>query len=45
MISGRIDAGNVADFKAALAALPTPVLAYCRSGARCQNLWIAGAGR
>jgi uncharacterized protein (TIGR01244 family) len=40
VISGRIDAGNVADFKQALAALPTPVLAYCRSGARCQNLWM-----
>ena len=44
VISGQIDAGNVADFKEALATLPTPVLAYCRSGARCQNLWML-AGR
>jgi sulfide:quinone oxidoreductase len=44
VISGRIDARNVADFADALAALPTPVLAYCRSGARCQNLWML-AGR
>jgi sulfide:quinone oxidoreductase len=40
VVSGQIDAGNVADFRAALAHLPEPVLAYCRSGARCQNLWI-----
>jgi uncharacterized protein (TIGR01244 family) len=40
VVSGRIDATNVADFRAAIAALPTPVLAYCRSGARCQNLWM-----
>jgi sulfide:quinone oxidoreductase len=40
VVSGRIDAGNVADFNAALAALPGPVLAYCRSGARCQTLWM-----
>lgn len=43
VVSGRIDTGNVADFRAALAQLPKPVLAYCRSGARCQNLWqLAG---
>lgn len=40
VVSGRIDAANVADFRAAFAALPGPVLAYCRSGARCQNLWM-----
>jgi uncharacterized protein (TIGR01244 family) len=40
VVSGAITAENVADFEAALAALPGPVLAYCRSGARCQNLWM-----
>lgn len=40
VVSGRIGAGDVEDFREALAALPKPVLAYCRSGARCQNLWM-----
>ena len=40
VVSGQIDAGDVADFKDALAGLPAPVLAYCRSGARCRNLWL-----
>ena len=31
---------NVEDFRAALAGLPGPVLAYCRSGTRCRNLWM-----
>jgi uncharacterized protein (TIGR01244 family) len=38
--SGGIQPQNVDDHRAALAALPAPVLAYCRSGARCQNLWL-----
>jgi sulfide:quinone oxidoreductase len=40
VVSGAITEADVESFKAALAALPTPVLAYCRSGARCQNLWM-----
>jgi uncharacterized protein (TIGR01244 family) len=40
VISGNILPQNVTDFRAALDTLPAPVLAYCRSGARCQNLWI-----
>ena len=40
VVSGAIDADDVRDFQAALTALPAPVLAYCRSGARCQNLWM-----
>jgi sulfide:quinone oxidoreductase len=32
-------AEDVAEFKAALAELPGPVLAYCRSGTRCRLLW------
>ncbi len=38
VISGQITQTNVDDFAAALRDLPGPVLAYCRSGARCQNL-------
>jgi uncharacterized protein (TIGR01244 family) len=30
---------NVSDMAAALAALPRPVLAYCRTGGRCTNLY------
>lgn len=44
VVSGQIDEGNVADFRAAFEDLPKPVLAYCRSGTRCQNLWML-AGR
>jgi sulfide:quinone oxidoreductase len=46
VVSGGITGGNVADFAVALGDLPAPVLAYCRSGSRCQNLWmLAGHGR
>lgn len=38
VVSGQITGDNVADQAAALADLPAPVLAYCRSGARCTNL-------
>jgi sulfide:quinone oxidoreductase len=40
VVSGAITAADVDSFKAAIAMLPSPVLAYCRSGARCQNLWM-----
>jgi sulfide:quinone oxidoreductase len=40
VVSGNILPRNVTDFRAALDTLPGPVLAYCRSGARCQNLWM-----
>ena len=39
VISGQITMDNVDDQTAALDDLPTPVLAYCRSGARCTNLY------
>lgn len=39
VVSGQISDENVDDFRAAIADLPRPVLAYCRSGTRCQNLW------
>jgi uncharacterized protein (TIGR01244 family) len=45
VISGGILPEDVTDFDAALADLPTPVLAYCRSGSRCQNLWLLAQGR
>jgi uncharacterized protein (TIGR01244 family) len=40
VVSGQITPQNVADMKTALAELPRPVLAYCRSGARCANLYM-----
>lgn len=39
VISGQITMENVEDQAAALDDLPRPVLAYCRSGARCTNLY------
>ena len=40
VVSGQIDGRNVEDFRAAIDRLEGPVLAYCRSGGRCQNLWM-----
>jgi sulfide:quinone oxidoreductase len=37
--SGKVSDADVAQFKAALASLPGPVLAYCRSGMRSATLW------
>ena len=46
VVSGQIDGQDVEDFRAAIDRLEGPVLAYCRSGGRCQNLWmLAGHGR
>lgn len=39
VVSGQITPQDVADQASALAELPRPVLAYCRSGARCTNLY------
>ncbi len=39
VISGQITNENVEDQAKALAELPAPVFAYCRSGARCTNLY------
>lgn len=39
VVSGQITQDDVNDQAAALNALPRPVLAYCRSGARCTNLY------
>ena len=40
VISGAIVPEDVDDFRAAIAELPGPVLAYCRSGTRSRNLWL-----
>jgi len=39
VVSGAITEDNVREMAAALKALPTPVLAYCRTGGRCMNLY------
>jgi len=44
VVSGAITEADLADFTAALADLPSPVLSYCRSGARSQNLWLLSRG-
>lgn len=38
VVSGAITPDDVADMAGALQDMPAPVLAYCRSGARCTNL-------
>ena len=40
VVSGRIEEDDVEAFRAAIGEIPGPVLAYCRSGTRCQNLWM-----
>lgn len=40
VVSGAITGENLAEYRAAIEALPKPILAYCRSGGRCQNLWM-----
>lgn len=39
VVSGAITEDDVRDMAAALKALPAPVLAYCRTGGRCMNLY------
>jgi sulfide:quinone oxidoreductase len=39
IISGKVSDADAAGFDAALAELPGPVLAYCRSGTRSATLW------
>ncbi|MEI4261781.1 TIGR01244 family sulfur transferase [Roseovarius sp. D0-M9] len=39
IVSGSLSERDVEDFKAALADLPQPILAYCRSGTRCTTVW------
>ena len=39
VVSGQMTQQNVEDQAAALRDLPRPMLAYCRSGTRCTNLY------
>lgn len=39
VLPGGITPEDVAGFRAAIASLPAPVLSYCRSGTRSQNIW------
>ncbi|GGJ26941.1 bifunctional protein tyrosine phosphatase family protein/NAD(P)/FAD-dependent oxidoreductase [Neoroseomonas lacus] len=39
VVSGKVQDGDAAQFGAHFAALPKPVLAYCRSGTRSATLW------
>ncbi len=39
VISGQITRDNVTDMAAAMSGASLPILAYCRSGARCANLY------
>lgn len=41
VISGQMTPDDVVHHKAALDELPGPVFAYCRSGTRCTNLYMA----
>ena len=45
VVSGQIDDGQVTSFAHALAELPGPVLAFCRTGTRCTTLWALAAAR
>lgn len=40
VVSGAISHENAVDMAAALNDIPGPVLAYCRSGGRCANLYM-----
>jgi uncharacterized protein (TIGR01244 family) len=40
VVSGQLTQENVDAQARALAEMPKPVLAYCRSGARCTNLYM-----
>ena len=43
--AGKVSDSDAEAFKSALAELPKPILAYCRSGTRCATLWsLAEAG-
>lgn len=41
VVSGAMTLDDVVRFKQLLSELPQPVLAYCRSGTRCTNLFQA----
>ena len=39
VISGQFTEQNIVDFARQVAALPKPILTFCRTGTRCTNLW------
>jgi uncharacterized protein (TIGR01244 family) len=41
VISGGMTAADVSRFAELLDTLPGPILAYCRTGTRCTNLYVA----
>jgi uncharacterized protein (TIGR01244 family) len=41
VVSGGMTADDVSRFAELLRTLPGPVLAYCRTGTRCTNLYVA----
>lgn len=43
VVPGKVSDGQVLDFTEALIQLPSPVLAFCRSGNRCSVLWAMQA--
>ncbi len=45
VVSGQLQDDQVQAFAAALAEMPTPVLAFCRTGTRSTMLWALGAAR
>ncbi|MFD2365651.1 TIGR01244 family sulfur transferase [Pseudoduganella sp. GCM10020061] len=44
VVPGRITSEDVDKFRAALAELPSPVLGYCRTGNRCNQLYQLAHG-
>lgn len=45
VVSGAITADDVTKFAELLQTLPTPILAYCRSGARCTVLFQSATSK
>lgn len=43
VVSGQLQDAQVRAFANALAAMPRPVLAFCRTGTRCASLWALQA--
>ncbi len=43
VVSGAMTSEDVVQFAQALESLPTPVLAYCRTGTRCMHLFQAAS--
>lgn len=44
VVSGRMTPADVEAFRVALGKLPAPTLAYCRSGTRSLNIFMAAKG-